>query len=292
MVVMLSAGCSTTRELPQTDIVFQIYPADPDAKGDLGFINADGTDYTVMPNSAILGMLPVWSPDGTQIAYRSSPSVVDFCYYGSIEVVGQKKTCENLGGNGRVRWMPDSSAVLTAIAKQQGPRQYRYAVVSIDIQQCEVLRELYVTLAGAGDPDLSSSGQLAFGRRSSIIVVNLDTQEESIIGKGVVPSWSPDGEWLAYTGADGIYIVHKDGTESQRVLEYCARCQETPSGLTWNDWPPLPEWSPDGKWLVYHREERGKYAIYKLNLETREEVLIVEGGLNPDWRSTPVDTQE
>jgi len=36
-------------------------------------------------------------------------------------------------------------------------------------------------------------------------------------------------------------------------------------------------------------EERGKYAIYKRNLETREEELIVEGGLNPDWRSTPVD---
>jgi Tol biopolymer transport system component len=125
-----------------------------------------------------------------------------------------------------------------------------------------------------------------------ITVIDLETQEECIVGKGVVPSWSSDGEWLAYTGADGIYIVRKDGTESQRVLEYCARCQETPSDIRWNKWPPLPEWSPDGKWLVYHREERGKYAIYRLNLETLEEVLIVEGGLNPDWRSTPVDASQ
>lgn len=191
-----------------------------------------------------------------------------------------------------MRWMPDGSALLTTIAEQQGPKEYRYAVVSVDPHQCRVLNELYVTLKGAHDPDLSSSGQLlAFAGPDSIIVVDLDTQQEWLLGEGIVPSWSPDDEWLAYTGLDGLYVVRKDGTDGQRVLEYWVQCKMTPSGLTWNDWPPLPEWSPDGKWLVYHREERGKYAIYKLNLETHEEELIVEGGLNPDWRSTPVDTQ-
>jgi hypothetical protein len=31
----------------------------------------------------------------------------------------------------------------------------------------------------------------------------------------------------------------------------------------------------------------GGFAIYKLNLETGEEVLVTEGGLNPDWRQIP-----
>ncbi len=214
MVVMMSTGCSTTRELPQTDIVFQVYPAGRGAsKGDLGFINADGTGHVTMRNVTANGMLPVWSPDGTQIAYRSSPPVLDSGYYGPIETVGQKKTCIKLGGNGRVRWRRNGSALLTTIAEQQGPKKYRYAVVSIDPHQCKVLNELYVTLKGAHDPDLSSSGQLlAFAGRDSIIVVDLGTQQEWTLGEGIVPSWSSDGEWLAYTGLDGLYVVRKDGT--------------------------------------------------------------------------------
>ncbi|MDY7080493.1 MAG: hypothetical protein SXV54_26740 [Chloroflexota bacterium] len=291
------------RELPQTDVVFQVHPADPDGMSDLGFVNADGKDHVRITDAMPLGMLPVWSPDGTQIAYRQSNPLYVFNYYGQVALVGQGKSCRHLAGNGRVRWMPDGSAVLIAIADQKILKEYRYRVVSIDPGECEVVDEFYTTLTtgSIGTPHLSPSGLLAMTKGTridgsppktqySITVVDLDAQEEWTVGEGVVPSWSPDGEWLAYTGADGIYVVRADGTERRRVLEYCACCQATPSGVTWNDWPPLPEWSPDGKWLVYHREEQGEYAIYKLSLETGEEVLIIEGGLNPDWRSGPANT--
>jgi len=60
LVVVIFTGCSTSRELPQTDIVFQVYPAGRGAsKGDLGFVNADGTGYEVMRNVTASGMLPV-----------------------------------------------------------------------------------------------------------------------------------------------------------------------------------------------------------------------------------------
>lgn len=191
-----------------------------------------------------------------------------------------------------MRWLPDGSAVYATLTEQLAEHRYRSTITSIDPWECKVIDELYVALGQAMDPDLSPSGLFAFWRdwhQHQIIVVDPSTQDERVVGKGVAPSWSPDGEWLAYTGLDGLYIVRADGTEQQQVLEYCARCQETPSGQEWSDWPPLPEWSPDGKWLVYHREENGRYAVYKLNLETREEILVVENGLNPDWRAKPVE---
>lgn len=303
-MVAILVGCSTARETPQTDIVFQVYPADPEAESALGFVNADGTNHLILERATPGGMLPVWSPDGTQIAYRQFWPLYSFHYYGQPAVVGRSEACQHLGGNGRVRWVPDGSALLTAIGEQQSLTRYRYAVVSVDPEECKIVDELYVTLTSGfiHDPDLSPSGLLAFTRGETISgesietecyisVVDLETEEEWIVGGGVVPSWSPNSEYLAYTGLDGIYVVRADGTENHRVFEY-SLYYRLDVGRTWSDWPPLAEWSPDGKWLVYHREEREGYAIYKLNLETGEETLIVENGLNPDWRSEFAQLEE
>jgi Tol biopolymer transport system component len=129
----------------------------------------------------------------------------------------------------------------------------------------------------------------------SIVVFDLDTKEYRFIDAGFNPSFSRDGEWVAYTGiTEGIYIARSDGSEKQKLVHY-----ENPEfggggWFTQMDWPPKPVWSPDGNWLVYHKCELegtertcnrlGNYVIYKVNVHTGEEVKIIEGGLNPYWR--------
>jgi Tol biopolymer transport system component len=49
-----------------------------------------------------------------------------------------------------------------------------------------------------------------------------------------------------------------------------------------------PTWSPDSKWLVYHRCVRenppiSDCTIYKVNIETGIEVKLAEGGVFPSW---------
>jgi hypothetical protein len=129
----------------------------------------------------------------------------------------------------------------------------------------------------------------------SIVVFDLATKEYRFIDYGLSPSFSPDGEWVAYSGiTEGIYIARRDGSENQKLVNY-----ENPEfggggWFTQMDWPPKPVWSPDGNWLVYHKCELegterscnrlGYYVIYKVNVHTGEEVKIIEGGLNPYWR--------
>ena len=56
--------------------------------------------------------------------------------------------------------------------------------------------------------------------------------------------------------------------------------------------PPRPRWSPDGKWLIYHRCDGyscvvDENAIYKVEISTGKEEKVIDGGAFPDWRDMP-----
>jgi len=54
--------------------------------------------------------------------------------------------------------------------------------------------------------------------------------------------WAPDGKSVAFVrGAGDLWVMGADGKDARRVV------------ASWN--PPRYDWSPDGKWLVYSRED-------------------------------------
>jgi len=84
-------------------------------------------------------------------------------------------------------------------------------------------------------------------------------------------------------GVDGIYIICKDGTQMRRLVEMDASLHKEDLGL-WSNEMSTASWSPDGKWLVYHRMTAAGPAIYKVNVESGIETEIFQGGVYPDWR--------
>jgi TolB protein len=106
------------------------------------------------------------------------------------------------------------------------------------------------------------------------------------------PAWSPDGSRLAfqynlvdhaYTGTlgvdAGIWTVKKDGTGLQQVT------QRTP-GTAWDSGP---QWSPDGRKLVFARFDfaRQAQAIFTANADGSNETQVTPwqlgAGDHPDW---------
>jgi len=116
-----------------------------------------------------------------------------------------------------------------------------------------------------------------------IYVLSVDDGRVSKIAEGSAPSWSPSGEWIAFSDysvfrhgkyADTAFclsLIHPDGTGSVALIH---RSEDL----------MLPAvWSPDSKRLLLQRrqddEANPKVTIYELNLATRT--------LTAKFRNTP-----
>src|SRR5262249_17397518 len=98
-------------------------------------------------------------------------------------------------------------------------------------------------------------------------------------GGGTQPAYSPDGERIAFRGAEGgggIFVMGATGETVRRV---------TSRGFH-------PAWAPDGKWIVYCPQEvvrpeghdRATSDLWLVNLGTGEERVFLAGdAMQPSW---------
>jgi hypothetical protein len=299
--LVILVGC--TRRLwpkdqgfPERAIVFELLTSEPQ-HNPFGFIEPDGTGLITRTLwTDLYTVMPAWSPDGKYLAVRADAAPGGYFHSYSAIVVsneGEWFYCSNWEWSaGRVRATSDGKLLLPLeLAGQQRER-----IVLADFRSCKVLATLYETPGTVdeeflGSADLSKDGLLAVDRfyrngcplRAEVVVVDPAAGEALVVGEGLAPAWSPDGEWVAYTALDGIYVVRKDGSQSRKIVDASFR-SEPCKGSGWGGGLAMPSWSPDGKWLVYSRWTADDVAIFKVEVESGLEIEIFKGGVCPHWR--------
>ena len=305
MLVLSVYFCADMHGTLNRDIVFQVDRLNIDEQfiGQLGFINADGSGetYLIAKDFSAGFIEPSLTDDGNMLLYYQREYTV-----GGIDSDGYLITFR---GDRYVIYFPSpihgTDEFLVASADENG-----WIIKRIQIASGEVIEKYPVGMKPDGPKFIGGLGtnnliedELLFRRwfvdeddilYIELVIRNISTGNERILlqYKGdlesvtriMKPAFSPDGSWIAYTSNDGIYMIRPDGSENHQIIR-----QEI---INYSWWPPAASWSPDGEWIVYHlaqvspfysRDQSKDSNIYKFNIETGEEVLLVQGGLNPYW---------
>ena len=254
----------------------------------LAIMDQDQANHRFLTDGSYLVLTPRFSPNSQKITYmsyvnRNNPRVFIF----DIETGQQEIVGEFPGMTFAPRFSPDGKKIVMSYAD---PDIGNSEIYILDLATRSSKR---ITNSSAIDVSASFSpkgDQIVFnsdrsGRRH-LYVTDLSGKNTKRIsreaGSYYTPVWSPRGDMIAFTKQQGgqFYIgVMEDDGSNERMIAKSFHVEG-------------PTWSPNGRYLMYFKEERtaedgsgGETSLYSIDLTGFFERKIITplGGSDPAW---------
>ena len=227
---------------------------------------AKSTLVRLTNNNAMDGK-PVWSPDGSRIAFWSNRDGGKEIYVMNADGSNVKRLTNNLADDVNPGWSPDGGRILFE-SERDGNREV-YVMDAEGGNQIRLTRDNAVDSTAAWSPDGSliafasnrDTGPPYNPYNMDIYLMNADGSNVRRIVDDpeydVGPQWSPDGRKILFmTGRHGdfdVYEMNADGT-AQRNLT-----------ADYDKSDGAPVWSLDGHTIAFSRRIEGKDQIFVMD---------------------------
>ncbi len=220
-------------------------------------------------DSQTLSFQPNWSADGEWLSYLSPDQQ-------GVGIVHLREGTTHFypSTTGEVAvWHPQSTRFAYTLLKESRPSEATPATPTTETTPTQASppeMTRYLTHIHVVEP--------LTGRE-----INLSGEERLV--EDNAPSWSPDGEWLAFRRKELTGDAATPGKQLWRM-----RGDGSMATALTND-PGVdhsqPSWSPDGRYLLFHKLPlKGPeitLSVWVLDLETGEEQQLANPGQRPQW---------
>ncbi|MCH9806584.1 MAG: Tol-Pal system beta propeller repeat protein TolB [Alphaproteobacteria bacterium] len=246
----------------------------------LAIMDQDGANVRTLSSGNELVLTPRFSPSSQEIAFMSYGTGQPRVYLMNL-ATGQRQVVGDFPGmTFAPRFSPDGQRIIMSFQESGGS-----SIFEMDLRSRRTRRLTNVPEAIDTGPCYSPNGdQIVFESdregTQQLYVMNADGSGVRRIsfgnGRYSTPVWSPRGDYIAFTkqlmGRFLIGVIRPDGT-GERILSEGFHNEG-------------PTWAPNGRVLMFFREERGRNAgpkIYSVDITGYNEQVV----RTPSFASDP-----
>lgn len=250
----------------------------------LAIMDQDGENHKFLTDGKYLVLTPRFSPNSQEILYMSYAGKQPRVFLRDLQTGREESLGSFEGMSFAPRFSNDGNSIIMSIAQGGSTQIYK-----MDLRSRKLIK-----LTSGNDIDTSPNyspdgAQITFnsdrGGSQQLYVMNADGSNAHRIsfgdGKYGTPVWSPRGDLIAFTKISGgqfyIGVMRPDGS-GERLL--------TQSYLDEG-----PSWSPNGRVIVFHRQQptsnghAGSVRLYTVDVTgyNLREVLTPMDASDPAW---------
>jgi hypothetical protein len=231
----------------------------------------------------VVGFSPVWSPDGTKLAFVSERDGNAELYSATANGLDEERLTQNAVADLHPSWTKDGLGIVFQRGTGAGAEIYSLDPVA------GAARRLTRNHRPDYDPATAPTGRwVVFGRSGHLFKMTLSGTRPKRLTSGPgldsQPAWSPAGADIVFVRSNAtesdLYVVKASGRGLKRLTATPGRAESRPA------------WSPGGDKILFRACASSPNAcqLYVVNADGSGERPLVEGGIDgeqPDWQALP-----